>query len=72
MESTREPDLRAAGELTVVLLAHADGPELAGAELAVGVGWLGLRSHPRPASTFTLGGAAIPDWFDDVLREVLR
>ena len=46
-------------------------PALSGAELVVGAGWLGLRSHPRPAASFTLGGPAIPDWFDGALREVI-
>ena len=37
----------------------------------VGPGWLGLRSHPHPAASFTLGGPEIPGWFDGALREVI-
>ena len=72
IESMATADLRAAGDLTAQLLANPASVDLSGGELAVGSGWLGLRSHPRPAASFTLGGAAIPGWFDDVLQEALR
>ena len=71
VESSEARDLTSTAELTAHLLASADGPELSGAELAVGPGWLGLRSHPRPSASFTLGGSAIPSWFDGALREVI-
>ena len=65
----------AAGPPVGVLVAHLLGePEataLAGAELVVGDGWLGLRSHPRPIGSITYGGPAVPDWLDATLREVL-
>ena len=44
---------------------------LAGAELAVGDGWIGLRSHPRPIGTITYGGPAVPAWLDATLREIV-
>ena len=66
----------AAGERCAKGYAHSRSgrvstarPEVA--ELAVGAGWLGLRSHPRPAASFTLGGSTIPTWFDGALREVI-
>ncbi|WP_428341783.1 SDR family NAD(P)-dependent oxidoreductase [Mycobacterium sp.] len=45
---------------------------LSGAELATGAGWFGLRSHPRPIGSISFGGPAVPPWFDDTLREVVR
>jgi NAD(P)-dependent dehydrogenase (short-subunit alcohol dehydrogenase family) len=52
-------------------LATAPGaPALAGAELAVGSGWLGLRSHPRATGAVAFGGPQLPDWFADVLAEL--
>ena len=44
---------------------------LAGAELAVGSGWIGLRSHPRPVGAVTYGGPAVPPWLDVALRDVV-
>jgi hypothetical protein len=32
---------------------------------------VGLRGHPRPTASFTLGGGGIPSWFDAALREVI-
>lgn len=46
--------------------------DLAGAELVVGAGWLGLRSHPRPAGSIVFGGPELPPWFDAVLEEQCR
>jgi len=46
--------------------------DLAGAELVVGDGWLGLRSHPRPAGSIVYGGPDLPDWFNEVLEEQCR
>ena len=59
-----------AGELVAHLLGHPEAVALAGAELVVGAGWLGLRSHPRPAGAVTYGGPALPDWLDATLREI--
>jgi hypothetical protein len=60
-----------AGELVAQLLAHTETSALAGAELVIGAGWLGLRSHPRPIGSVTFGGPAVPDWLDATLREVV-
>jgi hypothetical protein len=54
------------------LLGDPGARALAGAELAVGAGWLGLRSHPRPIGSVTYGGPAVPDWLDVTLRELAR
>jgi NAD(P)-dependent dehydrogenase (short-subunit alcohol dehydrogenase family) len=59
------------GELVSHLLGHPEAKALAGAELVVGPGWLGLRSHPRPIGSVTYGGPAVPGWLDATLREVL-
>jgi NAD(P)-dependent dehydrogenase (short-subunit alcohol dehydrogenase family) len=59
------------GELVAHLLGHPEAAALAGAELVVGPGWLGLRSHPRPIGSITYGGPAVPDWLDATLREVV-
>ena len=59
------------GELVAHLLGHPEATALAGAELVVGAGWLGLRSHPRPIGSITYGGPAVPDWLDATLREVV-
>ena len=59
-----------AGELAAHLLASPEPSALAGAELVVGGGWLGLRAHPRPAGSVTYGGPAVPDWLDATLREI--
>jgi NAD(P)-dependent dehydrogenase (short-subunit alcohol dehydrogenase family) len=68
------PDVDAgpvAGELVGHLLAEPEAAPLAGAELAIGPGWLGLRSHPRPIGTVTYGGPDVPDWIDDAFREMV-
>ena len=59
-----------AGELVGHLLAEPEASALAGAELVVGPGWLGLRSHPRPVGTVTYGGPAVPDWLDTAFQEM--
>jgi NAD(P)-dependent dehydrogenase (short-subunit alcohol dehydrogenase family) len=59
------------GELVAHLLGRAEAASLAGAELVIGPGWLGLRSHPRPIGSITYGGPAVPDWLDATLREIV-
>lgn len=73
VESTTDDDRRVAGELAAHLVAapEADADALAGAELAVGAGWLGVRSHPRPGTSLVVGGGDLPEFFDDVLRRSL-
>jgi NAD(P)-dependent dehydrogenase (short-subunit alcohol dehydrogenase family) len=60
-----------AGELVAHLLGEPEAGPLAGAELVVGPGWVGLRSHPRPIGTVTYGGPDVPDWIDDAFREMV-
>jgi len=60
-----------AGALVAHLLGHPEAVALAGAELVIGAGWLGLRSHPRPIGSITYGGPAVPDWLDATLRDVV-
>jgi NAD(P)-dependent dehydrogenase (short-subunit alcohol dehydrogenase family) len=62
----REP----VGALVAHLLSQTEATALAGAELAVGAGWIGLRSHPRPRGSITYGGPTVPDWFDGALRQI--
>jgi NAD(P)-dependent dehydrogenase (short-subunit alcohol dehydrogenase family) len=59
------------GELVGYLLGAPDAGVLAGAELVVGDGWIGLRSHPRPIGTVTYGGPSVPPWLDATLREIV-
>jgi len=60
----------ATGELVFQLLCNPEAASLAGAELAVGSGWIGLRSHPRPVGAVTFGGPAVPPWLDTALRDI--
>ncbi len=71
IETSEEEAARPAGELVAHLLGHPDAAALAGAELVVGGGWLGLRSHPRPIGSITYGGPAVPEWLDATLREIV-
>jgi hypothetical protein len=71
LEASEEESGRPVGELVAHLLGHPEATALAGAELAVGAGWLGLRSHPRPIGSITYGGPGLPDWLDATLREIV-
>ncbi len=71
IEASEEGADRPVGELVAHLLGHPETAALAGAELVVGDGWLGLRSHPRPIGSVTYGGPAVPDWLDATLREIV-
>jgi NAD(P)-dependent dehydrogenase (short-subunit alcohol dehydrogenase family) len=57
-------------ELVAHLVTNADAAELSGAELVVGSGWIGLRSHPRPTGSISYGGPDLPDWLDQALRDI--
>jgi NAD(P)-dependent dehydrogenase (short-subunit alcohol dehydrogenase family) len=70
IEASDEVAEQPVGELVAHLLGDPGARALAGAELAVGAGWLGLRSHPRPIGSITYGGPAVPDWLDVTLREL--
>jgi NAD(P)-dependent dehydrogenase (short-subunit alcohol dehydrogenase family) len=71
LEAAGEHADQPVGELVVHLLDGSDTTALAGAELVVGTGWIGLRSHPRPAGSVTYGGPALPAWLDAALREIV-
>ena len=62
--------VEAAAALVGHLAVDPGAEALAGAELVVGPGWLGLRSHPRPAGTIAFGGPDLPPWFPDALAEL--
>jgi NAD(P)-dependent dehydrogenase (short-subunit alcohol dehydrogenase family) len=70
LETSATADEAVVGELTAHLLCHPDATALAGAELVVGAGWLGLRSHPRPGGSVTFGGPAVPSWLDGALQGI--
>jgi NAD(P)-dependent dehydrogenase (short-subunit alcohol dehydrogenase family) len=57
--------------LVAHLAASGGSTPLGGAELVVDRGWMGLRSHPMPSASITFGGPAVPDWFDDVLQQMV-
>lgn len=71
VEAAGDAGQRPAAELAAHLLCGPDTAPLAGGEFVVGSGWFGLRSHPRPATTISFGGPAIPDWLDGTLRNVV-
>jgi len=63
--------MEALGEVVAHLVTAPEAAALCGAELAVGPGWFGLRSHPRPRGTVTFGGPAVPGWLDGALRSIV-
>jgi NAD(P)-dependent dehydrogenase (short-subunit alcohol dehydrogenase family) len=71
IEASEEVAARPVAQLVVHLLGDTDAKGLAGAELVVGAGWLGLRSHPRPMGSIVYGGPAVPYWLDSTLREIV-
>jgi NAD(P)-dependent dehydrogenase (short-subunit alcohol dehydrogenase family) len=71
MEASEDEAGPATAELVAQLLVHPEAGALAGSELAIGPGWLGLRSHPRPAGSITYGGPAVPGWLDATLRQIV-
>jgi hypothetical protein len=71
IEASEDEAGRPSAELVGHLLSQPEATALAGAELAVGAGWLGLRSHPRPIGSVTYGGPALPTWLDGTLREIV-
>ncbi len=71
LEAPEDAAGRTAGGLVAHLLDHPEAAALAGAELVVGDGWLGLRSHPRPIGSVTFGGPDLPEWLDGTLRQIV-
>jgi hypothetical protein len=72
IESASADAAARSAELVGHLLGHPESAAaLAGAELVVGTGWIGLRAHPRPIGTVVYGGPEIPGWMDGALREIV-
>lgn len=71
IETDRLRDIHATAELAAHLLCSPESTALSGAELVVGSGWFGLRSHPRPSGSVTFGGPDIPEWLDGTLRGIV-
>jgi NAD(P)-dependent dehydrogenase (short-subunit alcohol dehydrogenase family) len=72
--SVETPEVAAAqpaAALVAQLLGGQESTALAGAELVIGAGWIGLRSHPRPIGGLIYGGPELPDWLDAALSEVV-
>ena len=67
-ESAAASDTEALAALAARLVTTEDTRGLRGAELAVGRGWIGIRSHPGPVATVSFGSTDIPDWVDSALR----
>jgi hypothetical protein len=71
VETDRPNDHAAVAEVAALLLCSPESLPLVGAELVVGPGWVGLRSHPRPSGSVVFGGPALPDWLDGTLRQIV-
>jgi NAD(P)-dependent dehydrogenase (short-subunit alcohol dehydrogenase family) len=71
LETNDAQDLRTLGQLVGRLARSQDGLSLKGAELVAGRGWVGLRSHPGPATTVTFGGPEISSGVVEALRRAL-
>jgi NAD(P)-dependent dehydrogenase (short-subunit alcohol dehydrogenase family) len=71
VESEAGVDRGPLAHLVARLVCADDAAALAGAELVVARGWLGIRSHPEPAATVSFGGPEIPGWVDRCLREAV-
>jgi len=69
-EATGATALAPAAALVSHLLGHSEAGALAGAELVVGAGWIGLRRHPQPAGSVVYGGPSVPAWLDAALAEI--
>ena len=72
LESRLESVLGCTTDLAAYLVAGVDASDLSGAELVVSADWLGLRAHPRPATTVSYGGPELPSWLGDTLHDVVR
>jgi NAD(P)-dependent dehydrogenase (short-subunit alcohol dehydrogenase family) len=72
VESSETSERRNLAELAAHLICTAGTEALAGAELAAGPGWLGLRSHPNPTGSVSFGGPQVPNWLDGVMRQMIQ
>ncbi len=70
-ESGPSGEAHSLGDLVAHLVCSLEAPALSGAELAVGPGWIGLRSHPHPKGSVSLGGPEVPPWLDATMREIV-
>ena len=70
VESDSAGAAETAGQLAAHLVASPEATPLAGAELMVGAGSIGLRSHPRAGTSVVFGSTQVPGWLDDVLAEI--
>ncbi|MBL8774966.1 MAG: SDR family oxidoreductase [Acidimicrobiales bacterium] len=70
VETADPGDLPAVGELAAHLVGSPEAPALSGAELVVGPGWLGLRSHPRVGASLSFHDHTVAPWLDDVLADL--
>ena len=70
VETADPGDLPAVGELAAHLVGSPEAPALSGAELVVGPGWLGLRSHPRVGASLSSHDHTVAAWLDAVLADL--
>ena len=71
LETSETEAAQPVGDLVAQLLGDPESTALAGAELVLRAGWIGLRGHPRPIGSITYGGPGVPDWLDAALREIV-
>lgn len=72
METEGVEGMQCVGAVVGHLVCSPASPALSGAELVAGSGWIGLRSHPHPSGSISMGGSAIPDWLDAALSSIVR
>ncbi len=71
IETSGPGDDAIVGELAAHLLCSPEAPGLSGAELVVGTGSIGLRSHPYVHTGLTIGNGAVPAWLDGTLAAIV-
>ena len=71
VEADDDHSTTAAAQLAAHLVASPETSPLSGAELTVGGGSIGLRSHPRAGASVVFEGTAVPAWLDDVLAQIV-
>jgi NAD(P)-dependent dehydrogenase (short-subunit alcohol dehydrogenase family) len=71
IETTSSDDIEPVAQLVARLASADDGLPLAGAELAAGPGWIGLRAHPAPSATLSFGLGPVPAWVNSTLRQII-
>jgi NAD(P)-dependent dehydrogenase (short-subunit alcohol dehydrogenase family) len=71
IETASSDDIEPVAQFVARVACADDGLPLAGAELAAGPGWIGLRAHPAPLATLSFGFGPVPGWIDPTLRQVI-